>query len=259
MVNGLWREKDRQTSCSYCCIQRTEDVNPLLMAFQLHGGLVSPCDVADTFDGLKDSVIYSHAHSKGFNVRISWQLLLPWKIHLSDVQQRTVVHREVLYPCSFSMVCTCSWTATVSSPLRIFCSTNALIQSLFWRGSLSQVFWQCCQFPDTVIHSLYLEQLWHLSKVWLQTVLTLSSTHNQCTKSIRYARVYAECTPTVRTWVNAYYISSTGTVRKLFIDRNCKCSFKQNFSNYHSTHIKEQVVSWVQLSYHAHTVYHTLL
>ena len=22
-------------------------------------------------------------------------------------------------------------------------------QPLFWRGSLSQVFWQCCQFPDT--------------------------------------------------------------------------------------------------------------
>ena len=168
------------------------------MAFQLHGRLVSPCDVAETSDCSKDSVIYNHAHSKRFNARISWQYILPRKIHLSNVQQRTIVHREVLYPCSFSMRCTCSQTSTVSSSLRIFCSTNALIQSLFWRGGLSQVFWQCCQFPDTVIYSLYLEQLWRLSKVRLQTVLTLSSTHNQHTKSIWYAiivrRVYVYCT-----------------------------------------------------------------
>ena len=193
--------------------------------------------------------VYTAMPTQSASMRGLAELLLPWKIHLSDVQQQTIVHREVLYPCSFSMACTCSWTATVSSSLRIFCSTNALIQSLFWRGSLSQVFWQCCQFPDTAIHSLYLEQLWHLPKVQLH-VLTLSSMHNQRTKSIWYTRVYAECTPTARTWVNAYYISSTGTVRKLFIDRNCKCSLKQNFSNYHSTHIKRtgSVLGSAQLS-----------
>ena len=49
----------------------TEDFNTLLMAFQLHGRLVSPCDVAETSDSSKDSVIYSHAHSKRFNARIS--------------------------------------------------------------------------------------------------------------------------------------------------------------------------------------------
>ena len=66
--------------------------------------------------------------------------------HPSDAQQRRIVRREVLYPCSFSMACTCSWTATVSSSSR---STNALIQPLFWRGGLSQIFWQWCHFPDT--------------------------------------------------------------------------------------------------------------
>ena len=35
----------------------TEDFNALLMAFQLHGRLVSPCDVAETSDSSKDSVI----------------------------------------------------------------------------------------------------------------------------------------------------------------------------------------------------------
>ena len=56
---------------NYCWVQRTEDVNALLMAFQLHGGLISPCDVTETSDGSKDSVIYCHAHSKSFNSRIS--------------------------------------------------------------------------------------------------------------------------------------------------------------------------------------------
>jgi len=46
----------------------TEDFNAQLMAFQLHGRLVSPCDVAETSDGSKDSVIYGHAH---FNAQIS--------------------------------------------------------------------------------------------------------------------------------------------------------------------------------------------
>ena len=32
----------------------TEDFNALLMAFQLHGRLVSPCDIAETVDGSKD-------------------------------------------------------------------------------------------------------------------------------------------------------------------------------------------------------------
>ena len=68
-VNGLWHVKDQQTLCFYCWIQRTEDVNVLLMAFQLHGGLLSPCDVVETSDGSKDSVIYCHVHSKHFN---SW-------------------------------------------------------------------------------------------------------------------------------------------------------------------------------------------
>ena len=35
----------------------TEDFNALLMAFQLHGRLVSLCDVAETSDSSKDSVI----------------------------------------------------------------------------------------------------------------------------------------------------------------------------------------------------------
>ena len=70
MANALCREKDQLTLCFYCCIQRTEDVNALLMAFQLHGGLVSPCDVAETSDGSKDLVIYGHAHLKHFNSRI---------------------------------------------------------------------------------------------------------------------------------------------------------------------------------------------
>ena len=43
----------------------------LLMAFQLLGRLVSPCDIAETADGSKDSVIYGHANSKHFNARIS--------------------------------------------------------------------------------------------------------------------------------------------------------------------------------------------
>ena len=45
----------------------TEDFNALLMTFQLHGRLISPCDVAETSDSSKDSVIYGHAHSKRFN------------------------------------------------------------------------------------------------------------------------------------------------------------------------------------------------
>ena len=49
----------------------TEDFNALLMAFQLHGRLVSPCDIAETADGSKDSVIYGHANSKRFNARIT--------------------------------------------------------------------------------------------------------------------------------------------------------------------------------------------
>ena len=93
--------------------------------------------------------LYTAMH---FNSRISWRYLLARKVHPSDAQQQRSIHREVLYRCSFSMACTCSWTATVSSSSRIFsffCSTNALIQPLFWRGGLSQVFWQRCQFPDT--------------------------------------------------------------------------------------------------------------
>ena len=61
-------------------------------------------------------------HSKRFgNLQISWQYLLPRKVHPSDVQQQRIVRREVLYLCSFSMACTCrcSWTATVLSFLRI--------------------------------------------------------------------------------------------------------------------------------------------
>ena len=42
-----------------------EDVNALLMAFQLHGRLVSPCDVTETSDSSKDSVIYGHASGVG--------------------------------------------------------------------------------------------------------------------------------------------------------------------------------------------------
>ena len=34
----------------------------------------------------------------------------------------------------------------------------------------------------------------------------------------------------VRTWVNTYYVSTTGTVRKLFIDRNCSKERKKAFS-----------------------------
>ena len=49
----------------------TEDFNALLMAFQLHGRLVSPCDIVETADGPKDLVIYGHANSKRFNARIS--------------------------------------------------------------------------------------------------------------------------------------------------------------------------------------------
>ena len=49
----------------------TEDFNALLMAFQLHERLVSPCDIAETADGSKDSVVYGHANSKRFNARIS--------------------------------------------------------------------------------------------------------------------------------------------------------------------------------------------
>ena len=49
----------------------TEEFNALLMAFQLHGRLVSPCDIAETADGSKDSVIYGHANSKRFNARIN--------------------------------------------------------------------------------------------------------------------------------------------------------------------------------------------
>ena len=49
----------------------TEVFNALLMAFKLHGRLVSPCDIAETVDGSKDSVIYGHANSKCFNARIS--------------------------------------------------------------------------------------------------------------------------------------------------------------------------------------------
>ena len=49
----------------------TEDFNALLMAFQLHGRLVSPCDIAETADGSKDLVIYGHANTKRFNARIS--------------------------------------------------------------------------------------------------------------------------------------------------------------------------------------------
>ena len=79
--------------------------------------------------------LYTAMH---FNSRISWWYLLPQKVHPSDAQQRRIVRREVLHPCSFSMAYTCSWTATVSLSSRIFCSTNALIQPLFWRGGLSQ-------------------------------------------------------------------------------------------------------------------------
>ena len=100
-------------------------------------------------DDSNDSVIYCH-EAKYFNSWISWQYLLTWKVHHSDVQQRRIVRRVVLYSYSFSMACTCSWTATVSLSSHIFCSTNALIQPLFWRGGLSQLFWQCCQFPDTL-------------------------------------------------------------------------------------------------------------
>ena len=65
---------------------------------------------------------------------------------LAMSQQRRIVCREVLYPCSFSMACTCSWTATVSSSSRIFCSTNAAIILEGWPepGLLA-----ICQFPDT--------------------------------------------------------------------------------------------------------------
>ena len=49
----------------------TEDVNALLMAFKLHGRLISPCDVAKTSYGSKDSVIYDHADSKHLNAQIS--------------------------------------------------------------------------------------------------------------------------------------------------------------------------------------------
>ena len=65
---------------------------------------VHACDVAETSDSSKDTVIYGHAHSKRFNWRISWRYLLPRKVHPSDVQQRRIVRREVLYPCSFSIV-----------------------------------------------------------------------------------------------------------------------------------------------------------
>ena len=68
----------RQTPCGVKKLDKlrastvgTEDFNALLMAFQLHGRLVSPCDIAETADGLKDSVIYGHANSKRFNARIS--------------------------------------------------------------------------------------------------------------------------------------------------------------------------------------------
>ena len=54
-----------------------EDFNALLMAFQLLGKLVSPCDIAETADGSKVSVIYGHANSKRFNAQISLLYLLP--------------------------------------------------------------------------------------------------------------------------------------------------------------------------------------
>ena len=41
----------------------TEDFNVLLMAFQLHGRLVSPCDVAETSDSSKDSAMPTRSAS----------------------------------------------------------------------------------------------------------------------------------------------------------------------------------------------------
>ena len=68
----------RQTPCGVKKLDKfrastvgTEDFNTLLMAFQLLGRLVSPCDIAETADGSKDLVIYGHGNSKRFNVRIS--------------------------------------------------------------------------------------------------------------------------------------------------------------------------------------------
>ena len=41
----------------------TEDFNALLMTFQLHGRLVSPCDVAETSDSSKDSAMPTRSAS----------------------------------------------------------------------------------------------------------------------------------------------------------------------------------------------------
>ena len=58
------------------------------------------------------------------------------------------------------------------------------------------------------------------------TVLTRSDTYSLHTVHValliyRYTVKYAECTPTVWSGVNVYYVSTTGTVHEIFIDHIC--------------------------------------
>ena len=107
---------------------------------------------------LKDLVIYCRAHSKHFNLQISYST------YCLERSTLAMSNSEELYAGKCCTLVLSAWHVHVVQrplfhppPHFLLKQCFALIQPLVSRGDLSQVFWQCCQFSDTCMYFFYLE------------------------------------------------------------------------------------------------------
>ena len=109
---------------------------------------VHACDVTETPDSSNNTVIYGHAHSKRFNCGLADDT------YCLERSTLAMSNSEVLYAGKCCTRVLSAWHVHVVERQLFrrppaFSAQPTQPLHVFWRGGLSQVFWQCCQFPDT--------------------------------------------------------------------------------------------------------------